>query len=353
MNSGMRSAESAAAMRTFFAWLEKRYGGLVMDTGRRAQVIVRDQVLEGADLQRLVTHEATALHVKGFYETNAAQTLGERLAEEARKGRARNWKVSTSRGLESSDVSTLGAHPPFNVACANGSQAEMDAYFEGVRQELGERRRVVEDDAVRHELWPLDKFRLELDEAWPEGAGLARETTGEKRPFSGGLPRVMMGPTRWKRGFIHVDEMGPLSPTQGLFSANVYLQLPSGDETSLTQPALQIWPLGIRSRWDWYRVSCLVGRSTHSRLEWMSRYSLIFTLSIECTAAIWFVVSRSENASGTSIGSRQTRGDRGDTRRLGNAMCTETSCRCWFHKRHASFLAVFCTTQRRRQASLD
>lgn len=259
MNTGMRSAESAAAMRSFFGWLQKRYGGLVMDTGRRAQVIVRDKVLEGNDLQRLMTHEATALHVQGFYDTNAAQELGERLAEEAMRGRARNWKVSTSRGLESSDVSTLGAHAPFNVACANGNEAEMDAYFQGVRKELRERRSVIdENDVLHHQLWPLDKFRLELDEAWPAGAGLARETTGEKRPFSGGLPRVMMGPTRWKRGFIHVDEMGPLSPTQGLFSANVYLQLPSDDETSSTQPALQIWPLGIRSRWDWYRVSCLV-----------------------------------------------------------------------------------------------
>ena len=227
-----------------------------MDTGRRAEVIVRDNVLEGSDLQRLMTHEAAALHVKNFYETNEARRLGERLAKEAIQGKARNWKVSTSRGLESSDVSTLGAHPPFNVACANASEEEMDAYFEGVRKELSDRRRIVDNDIVCHQLWPLDKFRLELDEAWPAGAGLARETTGEKRPFSGGLPRIMMGPTRWKRGFIHVDEMGPLSPTQGLFSANVYLQLPSDTETTNSpQPALEIWPLGIRSRWDWYRVS--------------------------------------------------------------------------------------------------
>ena len=258
MNSGMRSTESAAAMRTFFGWLEKRYGGLVMDTGRRSEVIVRDKIMEAQDLQRLMTHQAIALRVQGFYDTNAAQEIGRRLAEEAIIGKARNWKVSTSRGLESSDVSTLGAHAPFNVACAKGSQSDIDAYFEGVRQELSERRIVLDKNHVlHHQLWPLDKFRLELDEVWPCGAGLARETTGERRPFSGGLPRVMMGPTRWKRGFIHVDEMGPLSSTQGLFSANIYLQLPS-DVTSTTQPALQIWPLGIRSRWDWYRVNCIV-----------------------------------------------------------------------------------------------
>jgi hypothetical protein len=201
-----------------------------------------------------MTHEATALHVKGFYCTNTARELGERLAHEAKRGRARNWKVSTSRGLESSDVSTLGAHAPYNVACANGNQSDIDAYFDGVRQELNERRTVVEKNVPHPQLWPLDKFRLELDEAWEGGAGLARELKGGRRPFGGGLPRVMIGPTRWKRGFVHVDEMGPLSPSQGLFSANIYLQLPS-DEISSTQEALHIWPLGIRSRWDWYRVS--------------------------------------------------------------------------------------------------
>ena len=253
MNSGMRSAESVVAMRSFFGWLGTRYGGLVMDTGRRAEVMVRP-ILEGDDLQRLMTHEATALHVEGFYDTETAKELGKQLAQEATRGRARNWKISTSRGLESSDVSTLGNHAPYNVACASGNQSDIDAYFDGVRQELRERRSVVHNDVSHPQLWPLDKFRLELDEAWPGGAGLARETKGGKRPFSGGLPRVMIGPTRWKKGFIHVDEMGPLSPSHGLFSANVYLQLPS-DELTSTQQALHIWPLGIRSRWDWYRVS--------------------------------------------------------------------------------------------------
>jgi hypothetical protein len=69
------------------------------------------------------------------------------------------------------------------------------------------------------------------------------------------LPRIMMGPTRWKRGFVHVDELAPLSPTKGFFSANIYLQLPDMKDTEKPQEILEIWPLAVKNKWDWYKVS--------------------------------------------------------------------------------------------------
>ena len=252
---GVRSSvQSAIALRQLFSWIEKHYGGLPMDTGRSAEVMIRNERLLTEDLQRLMTHQATALHVKGFFDPEASAVLGKRLAHEADQGKAQNWKVSTSRGLESSDVSTLGKHAPYNVASATGKQEDIDAYHVGAWEEFADRRW----DGTTPQLWPMDKFRLELDEAWSSGAGLARESTGSKRPFGGGLPRVMMGPTRWKRGFIHVDEMGPLSVQQGLFSANVYLQLPPSEDGQQTVKAMHIWPLGVRTRWDWYRNALLL-----------------------------------------------------------------------------------------------
>jgi hypothetical protein len=311
-----RSIQSADALRQFFALLESRYGGLPIDQGDSSQVIVSTNgLLRPQDLQRLVSHEATALHVKNFYPRAASLSMGGRLAKEALTGKVRNWKVSTARGLESSDVFTLGAHAPFNVASANPNKESINAYFEGVQQELHQRRRTTimeeeeESSSQQQEqlqLWPLDKLRLELDEAWPAGAGLARDAQG--RPFGGGLPRVMLGPTRWQKGFIHVDEMAPLSPTEGLFSANIYLQLPELPENSEQpqnvtdtvvalepQPILQVWPVGIRSRWDWYRVSVKI-RTQEDVQSYCWSYRCIcicFHYQKECHLVVGIVVAGS------------------------------------------------------------
>lgn len=250
------SRQSSEGLRQFFAWLESRFGGLVFDSGPAAQVIQANRLYAG-DLQRLLRHEATALHVKEFFPKQAAVDLGRRLADQVQQGKGRNWKVSTSRGLESSDVSTLGEHAPFNVAAANGKES-IEEYFEAVKREMANRR--LDEHNGQPALWPLDLLRLELDEVWPSGAGLARDE--QQRAFSGGLPRVMEGPTRWRQGYIHVDEMGPLNATSGLFSANIYLQLPQNPSEAeplhAEQDILEIWPLGIRSRWDWYRNALLL-----------------------------------------------------------------------------------------------
>lgn len=254
---GLRASSTSVAMRRMFAMIEAKYGGLsnFLDIGNRAEVITRVNYIESHDLKRLMTHEATALHVKAFYDKDEAVLIGKELAKEATNGNAKNWKVSTSRGLESSDVSTLGEHPPFNIVSSSQDKGAIDNYFTGAITEMRRRRWVNKSDEngaeipSKSRLWPLDELRLELDEAWDAGAGLARDQKSN-RPFGGGLPRVMIGPTRWRQGFIHVDELGPLRPEHGLFSANIYLQLPHGSENDGT---IHIWPLGIRSKLDWYK----------------------------------------------------------------------------------------------------
>lgn len=273
------ATSTADGTRGFFEWLEKTYGArfggrsLPMDDAKNTAMICKDS-LELEDLERLFRHEISVLKVRNFFPTRASLELGKKLAREGETTRAQNWKVSTSRGLESSDVFTVGRHAPYNIAIANHAQ---DEYFREVRKELRDRRglAVMENENEANnttqrlpnspQLWPLDLLRLELDELWSSGAGLARanhEATNANC-MGGGLPRLMVGPTRWKKGLVHVDELAPLDDTKGCFSANIYLQLPyeiegngSDDDENerKEQPVMEVWPLGIRSKWDWYRV---------------------------------------------------------------------------------------------------
>lgn len=309
----LRSLEATKALQSLFSWIESRYGGLPFDSGPASELITADKRIHPDDLQRLFHHDATALHVRGFYDKSAARDIGEQLAGEADSGEGRNWKVSTSRGLESSDVFTLGEHPPYNVAAASKDAADHDLYFDRVIQEFDKRR--ADNDVPR--LWPLDLLRLQLDEAWAHGAGLARGTTstGDRRPFSGGLPRVMKGPTRWSKGFIHVDEMGPLDMNKGLFSANIYLQLPEdkrhGVDDVQRSPArtiLHIWPLGVRSRWDWYRNASLLSglSSTEPESQMLLRRELgePVTVRAEPGDLVLLCVQRPHAAIGFKEGTR-------------------------------------------------
>lgn len=311
---GTFTATTSDVTRDFFEWLEHRYGSrfggrpLPMDgdksktkdqiKDRQDEVVVTRNSLELEDLQRLFNHEITVLRVREFYPRTEAASLGMDLAKRAKlqQTEAHNWKVSTSKGLESSDVMTTGRHLPYNVAVANQGT---ESYFEEVRNELRTRRGLPlgsEDmKNTKHKkyayrsnngndkntnfgkqqlgqrtgiptLWPLDLLRLELDELWPVGAGLARAHHQKSNPkcMGGGLPRLMVGPTRWKKGLVHVDELSVLSTETGCFSANIYLQLPYRKATQESdndhddeeeQPVMEIWPLNIRSKWDWYRPS--------------------------------------------------------------------------------------------------
>ena len=227
-------------------------------------------------------------------------------------------------------VATLGEHPPFNVAAAHGKEG-IEEYFKAVPKEMNARRYMDGEPF----LWPLDLLRLQLDEAWPAGAGLARDLSSKQQDnqdgsfglYSGGLPRVMQGPTRWKKGYIHVDEMGPLDPSRGLFSANIYLQLPNPPETTKTlespskenenpgfngttasQDILQIWPVGIRSRWDWYRNALLLSGLSSQDAEDQARLRVALgepaTIRAQPGDLVLLCVQRPHAAIGFSSGIR-------------------------------------------------
>ena len=97
--------------------LERRFGR-IEDLFEESSVdIITRPYLAKSDLEKLFRHEACAVHVPGFYPKKAAANAACRLEGQS----TQNWKVSSPRGLESSDVLSVGK--PYNVAAQQGPEA--------------------------------------------------------------------------------------------------------------------------------------------------------------------------------------------------------------------------------------
>jgi hypothetical protein len=244
--------QKSTIIAAFFRMLEARFGNIsALKEPKAAQrVLCSEGTLFGSHLRSLFRHECCAVHVKGFYPSPASGMLAQQLAHRnSRDQHTMDWKVATGRGLESADVNAVGGTPyVMAMDSAREQPSRLDDYFRDVPKEIEWLRLALKSESKGisfTNLSPLDKLRLELDECWPGGATLLKDVRG--RPFLPGVGRLMQGPTRWADGFAHVDELAPLTVTRGLFSANIYLEMPP------TGGELHIWNVAWRNRWDFYR----------------------------------------------------------------------------------------------------
>ncbi|CAM9262200.1 unnamed protein product, partial [Discosporangium mesarthrocarpum] len=268
MRLGWRKSQRQDAVARFARELENRFGNMEHLVEKSVGVITAESLERGA-LEDLFSHRTCAIHIQEFYLPSAAAEMARWLEQSS--DAIQNWKVSSQRGLESSDVWSVGK--PYNMAVitcvlrryhntvghlitaqdpalkqtrlfSSASSPFRQAYFDDAPKLM---RRFREDRSFGEAplLGPLDKLRLELDEIWPEGATVRKNDAGE--PHLAGVARIMRGPTQYIDGFIHVDELAPMVPHHGIFSANVYLRMPP------TGGELAIWPVAFRSRWDFYR----------------------------------------------------------------------------------------------------
>jgi len=164
-----------------------------------------------------------ALLVRGFYVDH--ERVARAIELQARS--ASNWPVSSLTGeLVESDVDTLGT--PLNVAQA---RRQVDVYMADA---LRSTRRFRESPRMS----PLDKLRLELDEAHTGGCVVARDPQS-RQLRAAGLVRIMRRGA--KPGMVHVDDVGAMTAARGVFSANVYMQ------AALAGGEVEVWPVTFAS----------------------------------------------------------------------------------------------------------
>lgn len=105
--------------------LERRFGRMEDLFEESSVGVITRSSLTQADLSELFAHRACAVHVPDFYPAKAAASAAVRLEGQT----TQNWKVSSPRGLESSDVLSVGK--PYNVAAQEGPEA-VEGEFGGV-----------------------------------------------------------------------------------------------------------------------------------------------------------------------------------------------------------------------------
>ena len=271
------------ATADMFKDVERRWGNL--DKLLRPDLRVeRSAALSTQSLRRLFALETLALVIPNFVQrpeplADAIQEAGET---------ARNWSVTSSRGMESSDVKAVGG-TPYNVAVSTN---DTERYFaEDVPNAKKWVRSLPGGDA-------LDRLRCDLDDAWPGGCSSKKNAEG--RAHHVGLGRVMAGPTQWSQGFVHVDELAPMSPAKGHFSANLYLKLPSEGGH------LELWPLQFESRWEFYTnahtLSKLVSIDEEAQRELRARLPPPIVLEVAPGDLVMLSVQRPHAVQGWTSG---------------------------------------------------
>ncbi|CAM9394437.1 unnamed protein product [Chrysoparadoxa australica] len=281
--------------QNFLERLQERFGRISDLVEPSSIGVLVSRTLTSEHLFNLIHHQAAAVHIKGFYPPEACEGLAAKLTQ----SKMSNWMVSSVRGLESSDVMSCGT--PYNVAMERGEGA-IKEYFDTALDQMRHLRqdRVAGEAAAPMTLSPLDKLRLELDEVWMDGATVTKNPQGQ--PYVAGVARVMEGPTKSIQGFIHVDELAPLSETHGLFSANIYLRMPP------TGGHLSIWPVSFHSRWDFYRHAALLSHLTedseHGQMALHNAFPKPHVIRVEPGDLVLLCAQRPHAANGFPMGSR-------------------------------------------------
>lgn len=177
-----------------------------------SMVLVTDKISTGSLKALIAENRICAIHVPNFCSPEVAESLSKSALEEFT-----HWKLG---GVLSTDMFYAGGSIPKEVA--DHSWPDFCRYF-SERDDFVSRQRT-----LSHGKWPVDRLRLELDQAWPFGACLGQYLGQKLRPA---IMRVMQEKNGFdfsspKHGFIHTDDSLKLDYSRATFTANIYLKIP-------------------------------------------------------------------------------------------------------------------------------
>lgn len=113
----LATSQRREGIARFARELERRFGRIEDLFEDPSVDVITTNTLDQPALRALFQHQACAVHVPAFYPEEAAAEAAHRLEGQS----TQNWKVYSPRGLESSDVLSVGK--PYNVAAQEGPAA--------------------------------------------------------------------------------------------------------------------------------------------------------------------------------------------------------------------------------------
>lgn len=210
------------AAERLFTFFEKYLKKIESDG---SHVLVTDKLTPEALNALIVDNTVCAIHVPNFCPAEVADSLSESALDEYT-----HWKLG---GVLSTDMFFAGGSIPKEVADHN--KPAFYRYF-NEREDFVSKQR-----ALSGGKWPVDRLRLELDQAWQFGACLGYYLDQKLRPA---IMRIMQEENGFdfsspEHGFIHTDDFPKLHYSRGTFTANVYLKIPEeGGE-------LYVWSINL------------------------------------------------------------------------------------------------------------
>ena len=205
LNNLLRKFLVAGGLRIF-----KRHMHSLQPDG--SKILVKDNLNMESINTLFRDNSVLAIRVPGFCSNEVARKLG----NEALKEYA-NWKLG---GKIVTDMCYAGGSIPKEVAC-NNKQSFIDYFLQNNEYVNSQRE-------LSNQEWPVDRLIEQLSEFWLGGAKLGSWLGQTFRPA---ITRVMdvkhsYNQQSLKTGFIHTDNYSNINSTSGLFSANIYLNIP-------------------------------------------------------------------------------------------------------------------------------
>lgn len=181
-----------------------------------SQVITTER-LESRDLKQFAAGDALAVVVKDYYshidQSHVDKIDNHESLEEYSYVTNKNGKTH----VIPFGVKRLGV--PFSSSFGKSTDSEPRRnYYRNALSGMRELRRIFEP-----QLSPIDKLRLDIDELWPDGAGVGRV---EGELMFTGIVRITEPQTDILEKKPHVDSMTPDIPFQRQYAANIYLDVP-------------------------------------------------------------------------------------------------------------------------------